>query len=115
MNIENFDWFPDAGSQHTVKPAVATSKFGDGYEQRMPLGINTLPMTWSLTFTRPRWIGKQILAFLRARAGVEAFFWTNPLEEAGTYICRTWKLRSSTPEVMEITCDFEQTFDAITY
>lgn len=107
-----FSWFPDAGAKLAEKPTVKTAKFGDGYSQRTTMGINSKPMSWSVKFTKTRSIGLLILAFLRARNGTEAFNWTNPLNEAGVYICREWDLVSNTPEVTEVSAVFEQVFES---
>ena len=32
------------------QPAIKTTKFGDGYEQRTTFGLNQNPKEWSLTF-----------------------------------------------------------------
>lgn len=110
MTIQTFAWYPDFGSQQDCAPSVQVTKFGDGYEVRASAGLNTMPMKWSLTFTRDRVICQAILAFLRARAGVEAFVWANPLNESGKYVCRAWKMTSQVGE-MVVTCDFEQVFE----
>lgn len=107
-----FNWFPDLGSQQSVKPAVSTAQFGDGYSQRSPTGLNTLPQTWTVTFTRSRTIGLAILAFLRARKASESFNWTNPLNEAGVYICEKWSESSDQPGMIKITADFKQVFES---
>lgn len=108
----SFTWLPDAGAKHTVKPVVNVAKFGDSYEQRSAQGLNTLPQVWSVTFTRSRSIGLAILTFLRLRRAVESFRWTNPLGEDGVYVCRSWNVTSTTPEIMEVTGDFEQVFES---
>lgn len=107
---KTFTWFPDVGARHKVKPTVKSSRFGDGYEQRTAYGINTLPMTWSVTFTRNRATGQLILAFLRGCKAAEAFNWTNPLSEAGKYVCREWDFTLDRG-LMTITCNFEQVFE----
>lgn len=106
-----FGWYPNVDSSHSVKPSVGTAKFGDGYESRFPIGINTQSMKWAVTFTREPTEGKAILNFLRARNGVEAFDWTNPLNELGIYICREWSAKQLLNGHMEVTATFEQTFE----
>ena len=111
MATQTFSWYPDASSQQSCKPAVQVTKFGDGYETRVAVGINTMPMKWSLSFDRAQAVGKAILDFLRARGGVEVFYWTNPMGEAGKYVCREWKTEHP-PGGIRVTCDFEQVFEA---
>lgn len=108
---KTFNWYPDVESRHKVKPLVSTSRFGDGYEQRTPNGLNSTPMVWSVSFTRQRSIGLAILAFLRGCKGSEAFNWTSPLNEAGKYVCKAWDMRTMKGGHLQITCDFEQVFE----
>lgn len=39
-NTEEFHWLPQGGMKTESKPSVKTIKFGDGYEQRSPNGLN---------------------------------------------------------------------------
>lgn len=110
MTMPVFTWFPDRGSQHSAKPNVNVTKFGDGYEVRVPVGINNQPMKWTLTFDRTRDEALAILAFLRQQGAVQAFQWTNPLQEQGVYVCRSWKSDQQGGSI-RITCDFEQVFE----
>lgn len=110
MSLPEFTWFPDVGSQQNCDPRVQSTKFGDGYELRVPIGINHMPMKWSLTFDRSREEAAAILAFLRERGGYLAFTWTNPLEEPGTYVCRKWSTASNRG-ALRVSCEFEQVFE----
>lgn len=110
MTFPVFTWFPDVEGQGDIQPDVNVQKFGDGYEQRTAIGINFIKDKWSLTFTRAREEGLAILKFLRARGALNAFTWTNPLGETGTYKCASWKPKSL-PGGLEITADFEQVFE----
>ena len=112
MTMQKFTWFPDTNSASDTKPNVKVAKFGDGYEQRTSIGLNTDPMKWSLKFTRSREEGMAIRAFLRLHGAIKAFLWTNPLEEVGTYVCREWKTSQLKGGVMEVSAEFEQVFEA---
>lgn len=109
---KTFIYYPDVGSKLKEKPNVTSAKFGDGYEQRASNGINTTAGTWSLTFTRQRSIGLAILTFLRGCKGVESFNWTNPFNETGVYVCRSWNPSPMKGGFIEITAEFEQVFEA---
>ena len=111
MPLQTFSWKPDIESQQSCKPSVQVTKFGDGYEARLAMGINTMPMKWSLQFTKGRTEALDIVNFLRARGAVQAFNWTNPLDEAGVYVCREWKVTSKAGGLL-ISCEFEQVFEA---
>lgn len=93
-------------------PRVRAIKFGDGYEQRAAYDINTNPLVFPLTFAnRSQTEADAIIAFLRARGGVEAFDWTPPGGEAGRYVCRAWKNSRAAPGAYTITATFEQVFE----
>lgn len=109
--MQTFSWYPDVGSQQDCKPNVAATKFGDGYESRAAIGINSAAMKWTVKFDRAAPESKQVLAFLRARGGVEAFNWTNPLNEPGKYVCREWRTEQQAHGIMVVSCTFDQVFE----
>jgi phage-related protein len=77
-------------AQQTITPNVQQIKFGDGYEARLALGLNTKLARWDVSFTKTAQDAVTILNFLKARGAVEAFAWTDPLNRAGVYVCREW-------------------------
>ena len=107
-----FTWFPDTSSSVSQQPKVEVISFGDGYESRVQKGMNFAPQKWSLTFSRNRAEAAQILAFLKLNNAVKAFTWKNPLEETGSYVCRSWKT-SIDRGMIAISCDFEQVFEQV--
>jgi phage-related protein len=112
MADTTFTWFPDVDGDLSVKPLVEVTAFGDGYESRTAKGINTQKMVWTMVFTRARPEATAILTFVRARNAVEAFNWTNPLQELGVYVCREWKVKSMRGGNLQISLSFEQVFEA---
>ena len=91
--METFTWIPDYAPQGEETPRVLKSAFGDGYTQRTGDGTNTLLPSWDLTFSnRSQAEYTAILAFLRARKGVEPFYFTPPCESQMKVICASWKL-----------------------
>lgn len=87
-----FTYTPDYSASVAYKPRVREARFGDGYSQRTPDGINTGTDTWSLTFAvRTDSEAAAILDFLATRGGYEAFDWTPPGEgTAIRVVCREW-------------------------
>lgn len=112
MSKPNFIWNADLGSQRSVKPSVNVTKFGDGYEVRTPTGINTKPKEWEVRFTRNVDEINAILAFLEARAGVEAFTWTDVTNTTATYVARSWSVSQKMFGIYELNTTFEQVFEA---
>ena len=65
---------PDKSMAKQSTPRVLVASFGDGYEQRIADGINTLDETYTLTFaTRLKADIDDIVAFLDLKKGVSSF------------------------------------------
>lgn len=106
--VLTFDWFPDASIEVSHDPKVTIAKFGDGYEQRMSLGLNADLQKWSLNFSGNRTRIDAIDQFLRARKGAESFTWVNPDSETIKVVCRSWKKKRERAALVSISCTFEQ-------
>lgn len=85
-----FTYIPVYGAQLQTKPRVLTASFGDGYEQRVADGINTIRRVWNLTFTKTTTDMAAVIAFLENEGGITAFNWTPPSGSAGLWVCREW-------------------------
>ncbi|MCL6620237.1 MAG: phage tail protein [Thermomonas hydrothermalis] len=105
-----FTWPASYSASVEVAPRVTRAAFGDGYEQRVAAGINTLQRKWTLRFVGYDTALAPIEAFLIARAGVESFDWTPPSGDAGKWVCRQWQRVHSGPQYGELTATFEQVF-----
>jgi len=111
MSFNTFTWKPDLGAQKQIKPNVHTMKFGDGYEARVANGINFVPMTWTLKFTRALYEATQIDEFLKGQAGLTAFNWTDPSGTSSVYVCRQWDKAQQEFGVHVVSATFEQVFE----
>lgn len=86
-----FTWLPDHGLTKQVKTRSNKMSFGDGYEQRVADGINTLKESWNPSFSlRTRTEIDAIDAFLVARKGVESFDWVSPSGVQKRFKCEEW-------------------------
>jgi phage-related protein len=75
---------PDRSMARRNKPRVLLAQFGDGYEQRLPLGINSLQEEYSVTFkTRPKADIDDMTAFFDTAKGANNFTFTIPDTNAG--------------------------------
>lgn len=108
---QTFAWVPSYGSSVTTRPHVAAVQFGDGYEARAALGLNTRRRKWEVTFNRPNSTADQIEAFLEARNALESFDWTPPSGAAGKWICREWTASPTGPNTRTVSATFEEVFD----
>lgn len=111
MDRLTFEWNPEYESSMDQEPKVNVTKFGDGYEARTPEGINNNPQKWLLQFSTSNQATQDVLDFIRARNASESFNWTNPLQETGVYVCRSWKMQRKMG-VNVISMTFEQVFEA---
>lgn len=109
-----FIWTESSSTQLDEQPRVRTSRFGDGYSQRIGDGLNRRPQMWSVRFSEvDNAIADEIIAFLRACDGVEAFDYT-PLwhTSALKFICPRWsRVQADKPQCSDITATFEQVFE----
>jgi phage-related protein len=70
---------PNVGMSVSREPRLQIAQFGDGYDQRIPDGINFIRRAWTL-----RWApitpeaADAIEQFLVARGGYQSFWWTPP-------------------------------------
>ena len=82
-----------SGTSKRTQSQVSQLALGDGYVQRIPVGINNLPRTWSLSKTVTETEEGTIDTFLRSKRGVTPFTWTPPgPDSSGTVqvICQEW-------------------------
>lgn len=99
---------PSIGMKKNMEPRLLGAKFGDGYQQTAPDGINTvlqvLEVSWNiLTFEA----GDEIDNFLTARHG-EVFLWTKPRElSPRRWRCKTWS-KDEQATTSNITATFEE-------
>lgn len=72
--IKTLHWCPREGMQVTEKPSVVTVKFGDGYQQRRPAGLNAQLKTFQVVFRVTTDAEREALsAFLSWHGGYRAF------------------------------------------
>lgn len=105
---------PDFGASKNSKPNVKTIKFGDGYEQRLSLGVQQDPKVWSLKWTTLSDADANgIEKFFENRFGSQSFDWT-PLGDTSSYkfICREWGRTFKYSNINEISAKFEQVFES---
>lgn len=107
-------WVESGGSQLSEEPKVRKTQFGDGYSQRQADGINALGQRWQIRHSEiDDSAADEIVAFLRARNGVEAFEYTPMWHSTPMlFLCSRWtRTASERPGYSDVTADFEQTFE----
>jgi phage-related protein len=84
-------------SSKKVTPRILIAKFGDGYEQRTPDGINIMPRSGTIKVDQLRFADPKdpstaqkniqfLDNWLRQTQGVQAFFFTPPYDVQGTFV-----------------------------
>ncbi|GAA3704405.1 phage tail protein [Oceanisphaera sediminis] len=83
--------FEPSSCEPSLQPRVKAVRFGDGYEQRQPGGLNHMLRRYSLEFSDRRADIDAIDEFLEAHGGVDAFRWLAPdTYREITVVCRQW-------------------------
>jgi len=86
---------PDKSLAKKSKPKVHLASFGDGYEQRLADGINSITESFGVSFkTRPKVDIDHIVGYLESLKGVTAFNFTIPDNNA-----------SGNERVIKVVCD----------
>lgn len=107
-----FTWVPDKGLTCSIITRVKGIAFGDGYEQRVGDGINTVIESWSPNFTlRTRAEINAIDAFLRLHGGVLSFDWLSPGGIMKRFKCPTWSPVYNHDGDCSLSATFQQVFE----
>lgn len=103
------------GSRSRYAARVVTAEFEGGYRQRATFGPNNVRRSEELT-----WEGLSnveaaaLIAFLAARGGSEAFFWTPPGEAAAVlWSCQEFERSEAGRNAATVTAAFTQEFDLV--
>ena len=108
--MDTFTWYHNANPSGTVKFRTLSARFGDGYEQTAPDGINNKLESWPLTFEGTSASITPIKTFLESKLGTRSFLWTPPLGTQGMYKCKTLSVVPKGGDNYEISATFEQSF-----
>lgn len=93
-----------------TKPRVRVVKFGDGYEQRSPDGLNSLLRSYSPVFRAKDYLEAKVLdAFFTRHGSWKAFLWRSPMTNRTVkVVCRQWDTTTN-----NIWTDFHCQFDEV--
>lgn len=103
---------PTTSASRASKPRVLRADFGDGYSQRAADGINAVRDTYTVSWENiTRTEANTADAFLRARGGWDAFYWTPPGGTQKTWTCEDWKVTHTTATLDSLSATFVEVFD----
>jgi len=81
VSNRKFEICPDLNSNsQTNSFNNLTSKFGDGYEQNISIGINNRSGVWQFTKTGKKDLILNIKTFFDDHKGADSFLWDSPLD-----------------------------------
>lgn len=105
---ETFKWRVTTASSGSGEFAMRTSKFGDGYKQETPAGLNNETQTWNVEVSGYIAQVQPIIDFIRARKG-ESFFWKSPASNGLKYYnCKKYAINDVGGSYVVFRMDFEQ-------
>ena len=115
---------PDKTLQRQSTPKVRVASFGDGYQQRISDGINSVKDLFTVSFTnRTKAEADDIEAFFRDKKGVTSFNFTFPdsnsssNDSAGNPVttvkvgCTQWSQQFSNSGSYSISSSFERVYE----
>ena len=107
------DFDPAPGMTKSSAPRFRTVQLGDGYENRITVGLNQNPKIYNLTFNVSESESDTIEAFLDARAVDNAnFTYTPPGESsASKFVCEEWSKSIPYPDRATLQVTFRQVFE----
>lgn len=109
--MSDFNYIPSYPMRVSHEPRVFEARFGDGYSQSTPQGINSDPRTWELSFTnRSDTEATAIIDFLRSKKGAVAFTWTPPGGAEVKVLCRTYEREVVDYNINNVTATFTEEF-----
>jgi phage-related protein len=111
--MADFTWIPSIGFTSDITPRVSTARFGDGYSQRVPDGINNIGYSWNLQFQSITLEdAAAIEAFLVSKQGSLSFTWLPPGESTEVrVICNKWSKTYDSSISRAISATFERVFE----
>ncbi|RKM48407.1 phage tail protein [Moraxella catarrhalis] len=107
--MKTFTWKMNMGASASVHHTVSKTQFGDGYAQRVSVGINNQRTDWSGSKTGDwQTVILPIKTFLDEHKGVIPFLWTNPHGQTKKYVCENYEISQKKGNFWEISLKFEQ-------
>ena len=104
---------PDINASVEEQPDLHVVRFGDGYSQRSPKGLNPtaaiVQLSWSALSGAQR---SAIIAFLQERGGYQGFRYTLPGEAAARkWRAPRWAWQALNADTYSVAATLEQIFD----
>jgi phage-related protein len=110
-NFPNYS--PVYPASKSSAPQMRTVKFGDGYEQRLTVGLHQNPKEWRLVFDVSDEDADIIETFLNERADdANSFGWVPPDSTTSyKWVCKNWDREMYDFQRSKINATFMQVFE----
>ena len=120
--ITNSKVLPDKSLSRSSTPAVRTAQFGDGYQQRVADGLNSIAESYSVSFAnRGKSVADDIISFIVGTtlelSGAKNFTtgtaltFTNPNEKTVKVVCATWQQTYTELLGSSVTATFDRVYE----
>lgn len=107
---DTFTWRVHTDSSGEGEMTLSRAKFGDGYEQTLPQGLNAEVQKWRVVYSGYGVEAQQVIDFIRSHKGV-SFFWKPPLTATPQYFkCSKYGIGDQGGAYYVINLEFEQAF-----
>ncbi|TVT78616.1 phage tail protein [Acinetobacter colistiniresistens] len=111
MSSRKFTWCQDLESNSQTNTfRTLTSKFGDGYEQNVSVGINNKSGQWQYSKTGKKALIQEIKAFFDDHKGADSFLWDSPLDGEVRVKASDYQPVCLSKDIWRITTTFTQVF-----
>lgn len=111
MSNQKFTWCQDLdGNAQTSSFNTLSSKFGDGYEQNISVGINNRSGQWPYQRTAKKDEILEIKAFFDAHKGADSFLWDSLLDGEVRVKASEYQISKVGGLVWRISTTFTQAF-----
>lgn len=104
-----FTWRVEVGTTGNGEFSMFSSKFGDGYSQDIPNGINNETQKWNVKVSDYEANIQPVIDFIRAHKG-QPFQWKPPSGVLGWYKCKRYSHTPGGGSWTELTMEFEQAY-----
>lgn len=103
---------PDVDPDFTEQPDVVATRFGDGYSQRTPRGLNHITASLTLSWGMLAYANEDaIRVFFRERGGYKPFWYGLPGDSLRQWRCVRWGGGERFNPFRRIRAEFERTYD----
>lgn len=106
--VDTFTWKAEVATSGDGTFDVSSAKFGDGYSQDVPNGLNSESQNWSVQIKGRSDEVQPALDFIRDHKGV-SFLWKPPLSSTVKYFkCKKYSCNDEGGAYWTLTLNFEQ-------